>query len=117
VSSAQKGTRATLRQTEQPGILRDCSNYAKSCPELKGLTGVWVRWVLSYLEVQKSGEVFQTKEISGENSGESCLRVSDGICHISAESRPKPLSVFARGDECLDHLGGDEVAVELIQLR
>jgi len=94
VSSAQVGTRATLRQTEQPGILRDCSNYAKSCPELKGLTGVWVRWVLSYLEVQKSGEVFQTKEISGENSRESCLRVSDGVRHKSTESRPEAVAIL-----------------------
>ena len=76
-----------------------------------------MRWVLSYLEVQKSGEVFQTKEISGENSRESCLRVSDGVRHKSTESRPEAVAIFARGDECLDHLGGDEVAVELIQLR
>ena len=73
--------------------------------------------VLGYLEVQKSGEVFQTKDISGENSGESCLLVNDGVRHISARSRPETVTIFIRSDEGLDHLGGDEVAVELIQLR
>jgi hypothetical protein len=34
-----------------------------------------------------------------------------------ADSRPKPLSIFGRGNERLDHLGSGEVAVELIQLR
>ena len=74
-------------------------------------------WVLSCLEVQKSGEVFQTKDISGEISGESCPRVSDGVCHISTESRSEPITIFAGSDEGLDHLGRDEVAVELIQFR
>ena len=73
--------------------------------------------VLGYLEVQKSGEVFQTKDISGENSCESCLRVSDGVRHISAESWPETVTIFIRSDEGLNHLGADEVAVELIQFR
>ena len=73
--------------------------------------------VLGYLEVQKSGEVFQTKDISGENSGESCLLVNNGVRHISARSRPETVTIFIRSDEGLNHLGADEVAVELIQFR
>ena len=44
---------------------------------------------------KKSGEVFQTKDISGEKSYESCLPVSDGVRHQSAESRPEAVAIFS----------------------
>ena len=94
MSSARKGTRATLRQTEQPGILRNLQQLRQVLPGAERLNGSLGRWFLVYLKVQKSGEVFQTKDISGENSGESCLRVSDGVRHKSAESGPEALTIF-----------------------
>src|SRR5881397_316900 len=53
-----------------------------------------------------------------------CARTQDiSICYAALDSklklhsRPKALSIFSRSNECLHHLGGNEVTVELIQLR
>src|SRR6266511_3705218 len=48
----------------------------------------------------------------GKDAGEPQVR-----CLRSEISRPEATAILDRDDESLDHLGVDEVAVELIQLR
>src|SRR5205814_9000589 len=71
---------------------------------------------------QRFGDLLRFK--SGQNGGAAGLDSGLSVLlsklnqfnETGPDSRPEALSILGRCDECFDHLGADEVAVELVQL-